>query len=39
MQEILVYIVLFIAVGFLLKKFFWKPKNNKNCGGGNCNCS
>ena len=34
MQEVLVYIALFIAVGFLVKKFFWKKsrKNSKSCG-------
>ena len=39
MQEILVYIALFIAVGFLLKKFFWKKsgKKSKSCG-DDCAC-
>lgn len=30
MQEILVYITLAIAVGFLIKKFFWKKKDKKS---------
>ncbi len=40
MQEILVYIALFIAVGFLIKKFFWKKfgKKSKSCGDGDCAC-
>lgn len=41
MQEILVYITLVIAVGFLFKKFFWKKKSkgsspcdsDNDCGG------
>lgn len=39
MQEILVYIALFIAVGFLIKKFFWKKsaKKSKSCG-DDCGC-
>ncbi len=38
-QQILVYISLFIAVGFLVKKFFWKKaaKKSKSCG-DDCNC-
>lgn len=30
MQEILVYIALAIAIGFFVKKFFFKSKKNKN---------
>lgn len=38
LQEILTYICLALAVGFLLKKFFWKKKaTKKNCG-DNCDC-
>ncbi|HBK82371.1 MAG TPA: FeoB-associated Cys-rich membrane protein [Flavobacterium sp.] len=39
MQQFLVYISLFIAVGFLLKKFFWKKKTKKSktCG-DDCAC-
>jgi len=39
MQEILVYITLAIAVGFLIKKFFLKkkPKSSKSCG-DDCAC-
>ncbi|MBP9848002.1 MAG: FeoB-associated Cys-rich membrane protein [Flavobacterium sp.] len=38
-QQILVYISLAIAVGFLVKKFFWKkrPKKSKPCG-DDCGC-
>jgi hypothetical protein len=37
-QEILVYVVLIVALGFLVRKFFWKPKSKKNCGNGDCGC-
>jgi hypothetical protein len=39
MQEILVYIALFIAVGFLIKKFLWKKstEKSKSCG-DDCAC-
>jgi hypothetical protein len=37
MQEILVYIALFAAVAFLVRKFFFPPKKQKNCG-GDCGC-
>jgi len=38
-QEILVYIALFFAIGFLIKKFFWKKrtKKSKPCG-DDCAC-
>ena len=38
-QKILVYLSLAIAVGFLVKKFFWKkrPKKSKPCG-DDCAC-
>lgn len=37
-QSILAYIVLAIAVSFLVKKFFFKKKkSNGNCG-DDCNC-
>ncbi|WP_374540792.1 FeoB-associated Cys-rich membrane protein [Flavobacterium sp.] len=37
-QDILVYTTLVIAVGFLIKKFFFKKKSSgKNCG-ENCDC-
>jgi len=31
MQEFLTYIILGIAVGYLVKKFFFKPKVKKGC--------
>ncbi|WP_299258701.1 hypothetical protein [uncultured Aquimarina sp.] len=44
-QNILVLIVFTIAIGFLIKKFFWKPQvssvNKKipgSCGKGGCGC-
>ena len=39
MQQILVYFALAVAVGFLVKKFFFKKKSKKNCGGDDgCGC-
>ncbi|MES2864176.1 MAG: FeoB-associated Cys-rich membrane protein [Bacteroidota bacterium] len=38
MQEILTYICLALAVGFLVRKFFWKKKSKKNGCGDNCDC-
>ncbi|WP_306349562.1 FeoB-associated Cys-rich membrane protein [Flavobacterium sp. '19STA2R22 D10 B1'] len=38
-QEILVLVALVIAVAFLVRKFFWKKKKSKNCGGPDCGCS
>ena len=38
-QEILVFITLALAVGFLVKKYFFKgKKNTKSCGGNSCGC-
>ena len=40
MQELLVYIALLVALGFLVKKFFWKKsakKKSKSCG-EDCGC-
>jgi len=37
MQEILVYVALGIAVGFLIKKYFFKTKKNGNCD-PDCGC-
>jgi hypothetical protein len=37
-QEILVYVVLIVALGFLVRKFIWKPKSKKNCGDDGCGC-
>ncbi|WP_299213429.1 hypothetical protein [uncultured Aquimarina sp.] len=44
-QNILVLIVFAIAIGFLIKKFFWKPQvssaNKKtpgSCAKGGCGC-
>ena len=44
-QNILVGIVFAIAIGFLIKKFFWKPQpspiNKKalgSCGKNGCDC-
>ena len=36
MQEIIVYIVVFVAVAFLIKKIFF-PAKKKNCG-TDCGC-
>ena len=37
MQEIFVYIIVVLAVVFLVKKFFFKPKNKKGCD-TDCGC-
>jgi len=39
LQEILAYTALGIAVAFLIKKFFLKKKNGKNCGDDGCGCA
>jgi len=37
MQDILVYIALGLAIGFLVKKYFFKTKNSNKCD-TNCGC-
>lgn len=37
MQDIIVYVLLIIAVAYLLRKFVFKKKD-KNCGDSNCGC-
>jgi len=37
-QEILVWTSLAVAVGFLVKKFFFKKKPTKSCGQEDCGC-
>ncbi len=38
-QEILAYSALVLAIGFLIRKFFWKTKKSKkDCGNGGCGC-
>lgn len=38
-QEIIAFSILGFALAFLLRKFFFKKKSDKNCGGGDCGCS
>ncbi|WP_281322942.1 FeoB-associated Cys-rich membrane protein [Flavobacterium aestivum] len=38
-QEIIAFIILGVALTFLIRKFFFKKKSNKNCGSGDCGCS
>ncbi|MDN3705575.1 FeoB-associated Cys-rich membrane protein [Myroides ceti] len=39
MQEILVYIALALAIGFFIKKWFFKKKSKSKCGSDtDCNC-
>jgi len=38
-QEIIAFAVLGIALAFLIRKFFFKKKSDKNCGNGDCGCS
>lgn len=37
-QEIVVYVLVLIAIGFLVRKFIWKKKSDKNCGDDDCGC-
>jgi len=37
-QEILVYIILAVAIVFLLRKFVFKPKNKKGKCDTDCGC-
>lgn len=37
-QEIIAFFLLAVAVGFLIKKYFWKQKSDKNCGDKDCGC-
>jgi len=37
-QEIIAFLLLAIAIGFLIKKYFWTKKSDKNCGKGDCGC-
>lgn len=37
-QQILVFLLFSIAVGFLIKKFFWKGKSKKACGSSGVDC-
>ncbi|MBW1658002.1 FeoB-associated Cys-rich membrane protein [Flavobacterium quisquiliarum] len=39
-QEIIAFAILGLAVAFLIKKYFFKSKKKKDCGGGtDCGCS
>jgi large-conductance mechanosensitive channel len=41
-QEIIAYIILGVAVAFLVKKFFFKKKKKKkgkDCGSDDCGCN
>lgn len=41
-QEIIVYVLLILAIGYFVKKSFGKKKNKNgggSCGSGNCGCS
>ncbi|WP_111706804.1 FeoB-associated Cys-rich membrane protein [Lutibacter citreus] len=38
MQDILVYIALGLAIGFLVKKYFFKSTKDDNCGPGCGSC-
>ncbi|WP_368086201.1 FeoB-associated Cys-rich membrane protein [Polaribacter sp. Hel_I_88] len=37
MQEIIVYILLFVAIAFLVKKYFFPAKKKSKCG-TDCGC-
>ncbi|WP_281227281.1 FeoB-associated Cys-rich membrane protein [Flavobacterium aquiphilum] len=38
-QEIIAFSILVLAFAFLIRKFFFKKKSDKNCGNGDCGCS
>lgn len=40
LQTILIITIVGMAIGFLVRKFIWKPKksNSKSCGSGGCGC-
>jgi len=40
LQNILVIVTVLFAVGFLVRKFIWKPKKKatKSCGSDGCSC-
>ncbi|MDC9722060.1 MAG: FeoB-associated Cys-rich membrane protein [Urechidicola sp.] len=38
LQEILVFVTLAFAIGFLIKKYFFKKKTTKSCGKDSCGC-
>ncbi|MCV9932412.1 FeoB-associated Cys-rich membrane protein [Flavobacterium sp. LS1R47] len=37
-QEIIAFIILLVAVAFLIRKYFWKSKKKGNCGENDCGC-
>ena len=40
LQQIVAFVILFAAIVFLVKKFFWKKKKDSNCGNGDdCGCN
>jgi large-conductance mechanosensitive channel len=39
-QEIIAFVILGLAIIYLIKKYFWKKKkSDKNCGNGDCGCN
>ncbi|KFC61214.1 hypothetical protein FEM08_00530 [Flavobacterium gilvum] len=38
-QEIIAFSILGIALAFLIRKYFFKKKSDKNCGNGDCGCN
>jgi len=38
LQEIIAFGILGFAIAFLIRKYFWKKKPKKNCGGDDCGC-
>jgi hypothetical protein len=37
-QQIIAFSLLGLALFYLIKKFFFKKKSDKNCGSGDCGC-
>jgi hypothetical protein len=38
LQEIIAFVILALALFFLIKKFFFKKKKSKGCGDNDCGC-
>jgi hypothetical protein len=38
LQEITAFVILALALFFLIKKFFFKKKKSKGCGDNDCGC-
>jgi large-conductance mechanosensitive channel len=39
LQQIIAFVILGFALFYLVKKFFFKKKSDKNCGDDGCGCN